>query len=252
MSRAKKAPIGFSGDTIYIVEGGYQGQDVVVKTSFRHEVLEEGKNLIWLKRYTKVPKVYQMGYLEGQYYTIMEKLPGVMFQELFKTCTPRNIVIMYAKLIKEFHTIDYTGLPYNHDLSQKLEAAKDNVLNHKVKEQYFERELTHLNASQLYDLLLQYQDDKEDKVLCHGDVCMPNIIMEQNELSGFIDIIGIGVCNRYLDIAIALRTLRYNFELYGLSFTSEYQDLFCQEYGLLTLDKHKVIFYILLDELTNG
>lgn len=249
--QAKKAPIGFSGDEVYLIDQGFKGQDVVVKISKRKEVLHEGKNLCWLRQYIKVPKVYQMGQIEDLYYTIMEKLPGTMFQELFNEYTCQEVVRLYATLIKQFHAIDYQGLPYNHSLEEKMNKVKYTVAHHEAKEEYFERELRHLSGQQVYDLLLSYQSEEADLVLCHGDVCMPNIMMEGTSLSGFIDVVGIGINDYHLDIAIALRTLRYNFELYGHTFSKEYQELFLQTYGR-TIDSKKITFYILLDELTNG
>lgn len=247
----KKAPIGFSKDDVFIIDKGYCNKDVVVKISTRKEVLEEGKNLIWLKNQIAVPKVYDLGCEYGYYYIIMEKLSGTMFQELFLKYPLETIVKQYALLIKQFHQIDYIGLPYNHSLESKLKAVKENVQTNKVKEQYFEREFKHLHANQMYELLLQNQIIEEDLVLCHGDVCMPNIMMNGLALSGFIDVMNMGVCDRYLDIAIALRTLRYNFELYGYVFTKDYQDLFCKTYGISECNQQKILFYILLDELSN-
>ena len=67
-----------------------------------------------------------------------------------------------------------------------------------------------------------------------------------------LDVSGAGINDRHLDIAIALRTLRYNFELAGWSFTQKEIDYFLMCYGIKKLDMDKITFYILLDELTNG
>lgn len=252
LENIKIAPIGFSGDQVYIVDGGYKGKDIVIKMSKRIEVYHEGENLKWLKKYVAAPDVYFNKKIEGTYYLVMEKLPGVMFQELLTEIPIKDFIIKYAKLIKQFHSINYEGLPYNHDLKSKLKQVYQTVNKSEVKEQYFEREIKHLDGKQVYQLMMENMVDSEDLVLCHGDVCMPNIIMENNNLSGFIDIIGVGVCDRYLDIAIALRTLRYNLELYGYSLECEYIKLFKDSYGIDKLDCEKIKFYFLLDELTNG
>lgn len=246
---AKAAPIGFSGDQVFLINQGYQDKDVVVKISSYFDVIEEAKNFEWLQQYTKVPKIYDTGCIENYYYIIMEKLPGIMFQELFTTVSLKEIVIQYAKLLKEFHTIDYKGLPYNHDLQYKLKVVKENIVTNKVRPQYFERELQHLDSQTMYQKMLEYQRE-EDLVLCHGDFCFPNIIMNNNQLSGYVDIMGIGICDRYLDVSIAMRSLRYNFELYKHVFTKEYQTLFLDTYGIKEVEQDKLIFYILLDELT--
>lgn len=246
---AKAAPIGFSGDQVFLIEEGYQSKDVVVKISDYFDVIEEAKNFEWLQQYTKVPKIYATGCIEKKYYIVMEKLPGVMFQEVFATMPLHEIVVQYACLLKQFHQIDYRGIPYNHDLQYKLKVVKENIKTNKVRPQYFERELQQMDSQSMYHKMLEYKRE-EELVLCHGDFCFPNIIIDNGELSGYVDIMGLGVCDRYLDVAIAMRSLRYNFELYGHVFTEQYQTLFLNTYGIEKIDMDKVIFYILLDELT--
>lgn len=249
LEHKKAAPIGFSQDKVYIIDKGFNGKDIVLKMSSRKEVYEEGVNYQWLQNKIKVPKIYFNVQEDGMYYLVMEKLPGVMFQELFQQYDTKEVVELYAKLLKEFHAIDYHGLPYQHSLTDKLLEAKYNVEHHLVRTQYFEREFQGKNAKHLYQRLCNIKVEESDLVLCHGDVCMPNIIMDQKELSGFIDISGIGVLDRYYDIAIALRTLRYNFELYHLDFNEEMISIFCKCYGMEVLDVQKLEYYILLDEL---
>ena len=91
-----------------------------------------------------------------------------------------------------------------------------------------------------------------DLVLCHGDVCMPNFMIENGKVTGWIDVVGCGVNDRYLDVAIALRTLRFNFQAMHQEFTKERMQLFLKTYGLNKLDMKKIEFYILLDEMTNN
>lgn len=248
ITNAKLAPIGFSGDQVFLIDNGYNNQDIVIKISDNKEVLYEARNFTWLGQYTLVPKIYATGKIDTYYYVIMEKLPGVMMQEAFHTCKPKEIVIQYATLLKQFHSIDGHGLPYNHTVKDKMAVAKKNVEEHLVREQYFERELKHLSAKEVYKTMLAYYKE-EDLVLCHGDFCFPNIIINNGELAGYIDIMGIGICDRYLDIAIAIRSLRYNFEAHNLVFTKANEQLFLDIYGIKEVDNEKLVFYILLDEL---
>ncbi len=249
LTKMKKAPIGFSGDEVYLVDDGYQGKDVVIKISNKVEVYHEGENFKWLKDYVKVPKVYFNELIDDKYYLVMEKLPGVMFQELFESIPLGELVIKYAKLLKQFHEINYQGLPFNHDLNHKIDKAHHRVITNQIKTEYFENEIKDFTGKQVYDLMIKNMPAEEDLVLCHGDVCLPNIMMDKNSLSGFIDIDGIGVCDRYLDIAIALRSLRYNFKLYGHNFEHQYIELFKETYGIKEPDCNKIKFYFLLDEL---
>lgn len=244
--------MGYSGDHVYLIKKGYLNKDIVIKCSSRYEVYKEGEILKWLEGKIEVPKVYFNIEQEGVYYLVMEMLPGQMGQYGFKQLGTKEMVVYYANLIKKWHSIDYHNfLPVN-TLEDKIAHVKYNVEHGLVKTQYFERELQGKTGQMVYDLMISCYPKSFDLVLCHGDVCMPNFMMENGHLTGWIDVVGCGVNDRYLDIAIALRTLRYNFEWLNMTFSKEYQDLFLKTYGIQELDMNKVKFYICLDELTNG
>lgn len=250
--RVTLATIGYSNEKVYFLDRGYQGKDVVLKTSKRKEVLKEGMILSWLYPRIKTPKVYINKCIDGVYYLVMEKLEGQMMQETIFDSGIKEGIIQYALLIKRIHQIPYQDFPFITTLEDRVVEAKYNVENDLVKTQYFERELKDKSAEEVYELLIRYYPQDEDKVLVHGDVCMPNFIMHLHQLSGIIDVGRMGVNDRYLDIAIALRTLRYNIELYGDVMTKEDINLFLDTYGIKNFNREKFIFYILLDELING
>ncbi|SDP06533.1 Phosphotransferase enzyme family protein [Paenibacillus sp. yr247] len=81
----------------------------------------------------------------------------------------------------------------------------------------------------------------EDLVFTHGDYCLPNIIINNGKVHGFIDWGRAGVADRYQDLALAIRSIKYNFG-------NEYIYAFLDNYGLTELDESKVIYYQLMDE----
>ncbi len=250
LQNAIKAPIGFSGDDVYIIEQGYEGKDVVVKVSKRKEVYIEANNLHWLKQHIMVPTVYDFGKVDDIYYCIMEKLPGVMFQEnTFDN--PKSMIIEFSKALRRFHSIDYSKLPHNHSLKDKLMQIEMDYKNNKLTNTYFEKELQDKSVTEIYELLRSLDIIEDDLVLCHGDPCMPNIIVDSGNI-GYIDVVGIGICDRYLDLSIAIRTLRYNIEMSGNEFTRGHVLLFLKSYGIKKFNKQKFIYYLLLDELIVG
>lgn len=244
--------MGFSDEEVYLIKEGYHQQDIVIKCSKRKEVNKEAQILLWLQDKIKVPEVYFNLYEEGIYYLVMEMLPGQMGQYGFEQMPVEDMIILYANEIKKWHQIDPTGfLPVN-TLKDKIAHVKENMKQGLVKTQYFERELQGKTDREVYDLMMHYYPKSFDLVLCHGDVCMPNFMIKDKEVTGWIDVVGCGVNDRYLDIAIALRTLRFNFEFFNIEFKEEYIQLFLKTYGIHKLDMDKVKFYIFLDELTNG
>lgn len=49
------------------------------------------------------------------------------------------------------------------------------------------------------------------RVLCHGDPCLPNVLVLQDELSGFVDVGSAGLGDPLKDLALALWSLEYNY-----------------------------------------
>lgn len=247
-TNAKEPLIGYSPETMYLMPNGFDGKDCVLKYSNRIEVYKEGKIYEWFKGKMPVPEVYFNECIEGIYYLVVQMIDGEMLSQTFQKWTKHQTIQFYATLLSQIHQLDPEGFPFRHDLSYRLNKIKVE----EAKTQYFERELQGKNPQEMYDYLISHQDFKKDLVVCHGDVCFPNFMMKDDKLASIIDVSGAGVEDRYLDIAIALRTLRFNFEMINESLTQEDVSDFCFIYGLKTLDEFKLKYYIYLDELTNG
>lgn len=61
------------------------------------------------------------------------------------------------------------------------------------------------------------------EVLIHGDACMPNLIFDVDDLSGYVDLGGVSVGEPETDLAAAVWTLHHNLGPgHGLSFLQQY------------------------------
>lgn len=74
------------------------------------------------------------------------------------------------------------------------------------------------------------QDPDADLVVCHGDYCYPNVFLEdgpsgQSTVTGYLDLGAVAVADRWLDLAIALRSLNLN---HGPGF----EDAYLAGYGM--------------------
>ncbi len=245
---ATKPPIGYSPETMWLLPYGYEGKPCVFKYSNRIEVYKEGQVYTWLKGKMPVPAVYFNEKIGDTYYLVVEKLAGEMLSQTFQNWTKQETITFYANLLKQIHQLDPSNFPFRNNLEDRLER----IVVSEAKTQYFERELQGKDPQVMYDFLIENQDFTKDEVVCHGDVCFPNFMMKDNQLVGLIDVSGAGVEDRYLDIAIALRTLRFNFEMMSESLTQQDINDFCFIYGIKSLDEFKLKYYIYLDELTNG
>lgn len=97
---------------------------------------------------------------------------------------------------------------------------------------------------------LEANRPEEELVLSHGDFCLPNIFLEKEKLSGFIDLGRMGLADKWQDIALCYRSLKHNFEGYygGKVYEGFDPDILFEALGIEP-DWQKLNYYILLDEL---
>lgn len=81
------------------------------------------------------------------------------------------------------------------------------------------------SAKEAYDVLTAEKGALQSKVLLHGDYCLPNIILKNWKLSGFIDVGNGGIGDRHIDIYWGIWSLWFNLK------TNKYYDRFLDAYG---------------------
>ncbi|MDD3171577.1 MAG: phosphotransferase [Bacilli bacterium] len=80
------------------------------------------------------------------------------------------------------------------------------------------------------------EESISQKSFVHGDFCLPNIMIYQNKISGFIDMSDAGIGDPYIDIAWAWWSLCYNLK------TRKYEDIFFDKLNLIP-DFNKISYY---------
>lgn len=75
-------------------------------------------------------------------------------------------------------------------------------------------------------------------VVCHGDPCVPNTLLNSaGEFAGHVDLAGLGVADRWADLAIAAYSISWD-----VNFGTSYDDLFFEVYGI-DPDPERIRFY---------
>ena len=89
-----------------------------------------------------------------------------------------------------------------------------------------------------------------EPVLSHGDLCLPNIFIDGDRVSGFIDLGEMGVGDKWRDIALCYRSLKWNGEgAYGGKVYPDVDPQLLFDALGIQPDPEKLRYYILLDEL---
>ncbi len=83
----------------------------------------------------------------------------------------------------------------------------------------------------------------EDTVFCHGDYCLPNILVRGERITGVVDWSAGGYADRRFDLATARWTIRHNLG------SDEYVDTFLRCYGYsapaVALDSFEALYFML-------
>ena len=224
-------------------------QSMVLKIE---EESEESNNeyrmLDWLQGKLTVPKLISFEKKGKFNYLLMEKLPGVMAYEKELLSNPVEAIKLIAQALKTLWDVDIDTCPSMQSLDHKLRLAEEHIKNGLVDLDDVDYDLwTRIGLNSFSDVLryLKKHKPKEERVFSHGDFCLPNFFFEDGRLTGYIDLGRAGVSDPWQDIALCIRSLRYNL---GEDFQENYIALLMEHLGL-SFDQEKYKYYLLLDEL---
>jgi len=208
--------------------------------AFRHSLALEKLKLDWLKTRLPVPEVVLFAEDKDKSCLLLSEISGVPAIDGSLKADVPNIIEQLTNGLKMIHRIPVENCPFDARLDYKIEIARERMLNNLVGEEDFDEERLGRTAADLFQELLATRPSDEDFVFAHGDYCVPNVILENGKLSGFVDWAGAGVADRYQDLALLSRSVRYNFG-------EEWEESVFEIYGIEP-DWKKIRFYRLLDE----
>ena len=142
------------------------------------------------------------------------------------------------------HELSVEACPFDFRLEVALPHVMRRVEQGQVlPERDFHPEYEHYSAETALAVLLDTRPATEDLVVCHGDFCLPNLLLEDWEPTGWIDLGELGVADRWWDVAVATWSISWNLGP-GL------EDLFLDAYGVAR-DDDRIAYYRLLYDVVS-
>lgn len=245
--------VGKSGSGVYVFD------DFVLKiVDARNKLIREHNEVSiqvmrWLEGRLPVPKVFAYEADADFQYLLMSRISGKMSCDEYYLEHPRELCRLLAQAFKMLWSVDVTGCPRERTIENELEEAKYRVENNLVDLDDAEPDTFGENGFENPQALLAWLKSHKpeyEPVLSHGDFCLPNIFLKDNQVSGFIDLGAAGIGDKWRDIALCYRSLKHNVDgTFGDKIYPDVNpDLLLEELGIEP--KHeKIRFYILLDEL---
>ncbi len=240
--KPQKDQMGMSGSHVYLFSNWvlkiHETQERVLKKEY--EVLR------WLKGKLPVPNV--LAYIEHKTYSylLMTKLLGVMTCDPSVLEKPYEMIKHLAKGLKMLWNVDTKDCPFQNGLLEKLKTARRNIdiddvdVTQAEENTYGEKGFK--DPEELYQWLVKNQPP-EELVFTHGDYCLPNVFVDENDITGFIDFDRTGIACRWADMSLVVRSIYHNFGHH-----EAYIDALFHELDIKP-DWDKIRYYILLDEL---
>lgn len=204
---------------------------------------DECLRMRWAGQYLPVPEVIGCGVEKNIEWLLTAALPGrdATWDE-FKS-DKRKLVGILGRGLRKFHTAPPTKCPFDYTNQTALEQVRTRVASGLVDpDADFHSEHRHLTPQAAVNELERLRPKSEDLVVCHGDYCLPNVLIEGDGAVGFLDLGQLGVADRWWDIAVGSWSVTWNLGP-GL------EDYFYESYGVEP-DLPRIDFYRLLYDLS--
>jgi aminoglycoside phosphotransferase len=234
--------VGHSESQVFLLKGlTYNCYLKIQPSNSIDRLIDEKRKLEWLQGRVPVPEVLFYEIDDTNEYLLMSEIKGNNAADPSYQTNAKDVMVSLGEGLKQIHQLSLDQCPFQLRLDKKISEAYNRVKSGLVDVYDFDEIRKGKDPNDLYKELVNNRPVTEDIVFTHGDYCLPNIILHNGVVSGFIDLGRAGVADRYQDLALAIRSITYNFGM-------EYVPYFLEAYGLDELDNQKVEYYQLLDE----
>ena len=190
----------------------------------RVDLVGEGERLRWLRR-RGIPAA-----------EVLECRPGLLVTAAVPgrpAGDPARVAGALADLTRQLHAVPVTVCPFD----RRLAVTVPEALAAEPDLDDLDEERRGWTRERLVAELLATRPADEDLVVCHGDLTLDNVLFDPDtcRVTGVLDAGRLGVADRWVDLAIATRSL------------GSAASRFLARYGV-AVDPAKLAFYRLLDE----
>jgi len=207
-------------------------------------VIAEAERLRWLAGRVPVPEVVVcVEGSDGSGWMVTAAAPGSDATDGQHHFDADRLIRALGEGLRRFHDeVPVVGCPFDTRLEVRMAAAAARVAGGRVDVDDLEPIYRGRAPEALLDVLGGLRPGSaEDLVVVHGDYCFPNVLLQQGRVTGYVDLGRCGVADRYVDLAVAARSVAHNMGGHAVG-------PFFAAYGIDWPDVAKIDFYVLLDE----
>lgn len=214
----------------------------VMRRGLEPSLAAERDRLNWAQSRLPVPRPLAHGWDDAHEWLLTSALAGVNATDDRLRADPPRLVPLLAAGLRQFHSVPVDDCPFDNRLDVSVQLARQRVAAGLVDVQKdLHSDHGKLTAKEALNRLARLRPSQEDLIVCHGDYCLPNVLIRDGQVSGFVDLGNVGVADRWLDLAVATWSVTWNLG-------PGWEDLFLESYGI-PRDPEKIAFYRLLYDL---
>ena len=195
----------------------------------------------WLGERARTPAIVWAGPCEAGYGLVSEAVSGTPVSHVGEYQAHAALVATIEALAA-LHGLPTIGCPFDRTLAERFQLAQAQVEAGLVDEDDFDAERAGWTAPQALAHARATAPASEDLVLTHGDASLPNFIWSEGRPVTLLDLGRFGLADRYQDLAIFLRSAKFNHP------HIDAPALLREHYPLAQVDETACAFYRLLDE----
>ena len=241
LQNLKKCTDGMSPANVYQCELG--SRNVYLKKIHKrysgttYSVRREADIMKWLAGKLNVPDVIESGEINDEEFLIMSEITGNHIDDYIKE--PELYVSYLAEAIHLLQKVDISKCPFFSNVDMRLEELEFLLKNDlaDVNTGNWEKTTEFNSPQELYKWLCENKP-AEEYVFTHGDIGA-NLFVKNGDIF-FYDLARMGIADRWVDTAFAVRDIRKE--------CPDYEQIFFDKLGVEP-NYEKINYYILLDEM---
>ena len=138
---------------------------------------------------------------------------------------PVRLCQIYANTLKKLHSIDCNNYFKKDKMDKYIQLATNNYQLGKYEDYVLLKRFNIKTKEEVFAYIKNNIHKLKKDTLLHGDYCLPNIVIDDNDNVTLIDLDHSGVGDKHIDLFWAIWSLSYNLK------TEKYNDYFLEIYG---------------------